>query len=206
MCQLVLTTVFAVYMVRYSNVALTMLIPFSGGNFLDPDGLRFLFYILQSSVRSTGRTLRTDSTDWRQASRSWLRPFFPLSLSVWMPESRRLPVRWRARCLDFYCLMYIRQVCLWGIPVRWHWGALSSRLLYMMQMPLFIPIVGLIYLVEVLSVMIQVTYYKKTGGKRIFRMAPIHHHFELGGWSETRVVAVFSIITAILCMIALLAM
>ena len=73
-------------------------------------------------------------------------------------------------------------------------------------MPLFIPIVGLIYLVEVLSVMIQVTYYKKTGGKRIFRMAPIHHHFELGGWSETRVVAVFSIITAILCMIALLAM
>ena len=48
---------------------------------------------------------------------------------------------------------------------------------------------------------------KKTGvGKRIFRMAPLHHHFELGGWSETRVVAVFSIITAILCLIALMAM
>ena len=77
---------------------------------------------------------------------------------------------------------------------------------YMMQMPLFILIVGLIYLVEVLSVIIQVTYFKKTGGKRIFRMAPIHHHFELGGWSETRVVAVFSITTAILCLIALLAM
>ena len=76
---------------------------------------------------------------------------------------------------------------------------------YMMQMPLFIIIVGLIYLVEVLSVMIQVTYFKKTGGKRIFRMAPIHHHFELGGWSETRVVAVFSIVTALLCMLALLA-
>ena len=72
-------------------------------------------------------------------------------------------------------------------------------------MPLFIPIVGLIYLVEVASVIIQVTYFKRTGGKRIFKMAPIHHHFELCGWSETRVVAVFSIITAILCMIALLA-
>ena len=57
-----------------------------------------------------------------------------------------------------------------------------------------------------LSVMIQVTYFKKTGGKRIFKMAPIHHHFELCGWSETRVVAVFSIITAILCLIALMAM
>ena len=76
---------------------------------------------------------------------------------------------------------------------------------YMLQMPLFLLIVGLVYLVEVASVIIQVTYFKKTGGKRIFKMAPIHHHFELCGWSETRVVAVFSIITAILCMIALLA-
>ena len=50
--------------------------------------------------------------------------------------------------------------------------------------------------------MIQVTYFKKTGGKRIFRMAPIHHHFELGGWSETRVVAVFTIITILLCLAA----
>ena len=77
---------------------------------------------------------------------------------------------------------------------------------YMLHMPIFILIVALIYWVELLSVMIQVTYFKKTGGKRIFRMAPIHHHFELGGWSETRVVAVFSIVTAILCLIGLLAL
>lgn len=74
----------------------------------------------------------------------------------------------------------------------------------MMRMPLFLPIIGFIYFVEVLSVIIQVTYFKKTGGKRIFRMAPIHHHFELGGWSETRVVAVFAIVTAILCLLAYL--
>ena len=65
---------------------------------------------------------------------------------------------------------------------------------------------ALIYWVEILSVMIQVTYFKMTGGKRIFRMAPIHHHFELGGWSETRVVAVFSIVTALLCLVGLLAL
>ena len=79
-----------------------------------------------------------------------------------------------------------------------------SASVFMMNIPLFMPLIGLIYLVEVLSVMIQVTYFKKTGGKRIFKMAPIHHHFELCGWSETRVVAVFSIITAILCLIAYL--
>ena len=75
---------------------------------------------------------------------------------------------------------------------------------YMLQMPLFLILAGLIYVVEVASVMIQVVYFKKTGGKRFFKMAPIHHHFELCGWSETRVVAVFSIVTAILCLIALM--
>ena len=68
-------------------------------------------------------------------------------------------------------------------------GGFVASSAFMMQMPIFIAIVGLIYLVEVLSVIIQVTYFKKTGGKRIFKMAPIHHHFELCGWSETRVVA-----------------
>ena len=77
---------------------------------------------------------------------------------------------------------------------------------YMLKMPIFILIVALIYWVEILSVMIQVTYFKMTGGKRIFRMAPIHHHFELGGWSETRVVAVFSIVTAVLCLIGIMAL
>ena len=62
------------------------------------------------------------------------------------------------------------------------------------------------HLIEVLSVIIQVTYFKATHGKRIFKMAPIHHHFELCGWSETRVVAVFSVITAVMCMVALLAL
>ena len=83
-------------------------------------------------------------------------------------------------------------------------GGFVAGTAYMMQMPLFIIIVGFIYLVEVASVILQVTYFKKTGGKRLFKMAPIHHHFELCGWSETRIVTVFSVITAILCLIALM--
>ncbi|MCI8596937.1 MAG: phospho-N-acetylmuramoyl-pentapeptide-transferase [Lachnospiraceae bacterium] len=85
-------------------------------------------------------------------------------------------------------------------------GGFVASTAYMLKMPMFILIVALIYWVEILSVMIQVSYYKISGGKRIFRMAPIHHHFELGGWSETRVVAVFSIVTAILCLIGILAL
>ncbi len=83
-------------------------------------------------------------------------------------------------------------------------GGFVAGAAYALQMPVFIAIVGLIYLVEVISVIIQVTYFKKTGGKRFFRMAPIHHHFELGGWSETRIVAVFTIVTILLCLAALI--
>ena len=71
-------------------------------------------------------------------------------------------------------------------------GGFVASIALMLHMPLYIVIVGLIYLVEVLSVIIQVGYFKKTGGKRIFRMTPIHHHFELGGWKETKIVQVFA--------------
>lgn len=71
--------------------------------------------------------------------------------------------------------------------------------------PLLIIIVGFIYLAEALSVMIQVTYFKLTHGKRIFKMAPLHHHFEQCGWPETRVVFVFWIATVVLCWIGVLA-
>ena len=71
--------------------------------------------------------------------------------------------------------------------------------------PLLIIIVGFIYLAEALSVMIQVTYFKLTNGKRIFKMAPLHHHFEQCGWPETRVVFVFWIATVVLCWIGVLA-
>lgn len=82
-------------------------------------------------------------------------------------------------------------------------GGFVAGAAYVLKMPWIILVVGLIYLVEVLSVMIQVTYFKKTGGKRFFKMAPIHHHFELCGWSETRVVAVFTVVTALLCLLGL---
>lgn len=75
---------------------------------------------------------------------------------------------------------------------------------YMMHMPLFIAIVGIVYLAEVVSVILQVGYFKLSGGKRLFKMAPLHHHFELCGWSETRISALFTIVTALMCLVALL--
>lgn len=83
-------------------------------------------------------------------------------------------------------------------------GGFVASTAYVLKMPLIILIVAFIYFLEVVSVIIQVLYFKKTG-KRVFKMAPIHHHFELCGWPETKVVAIFSIVTAVLCLIGMLA-
>lgn len=80
-------------------------------------------------------------------------------------------------------------------------GAIAGMVLYL-KMPLILIVVALIPIIETLSVIIQVVYYKKTGN-RIFKMAPIHHHFELSGWKENKVVSIFSIITLILSIIAI---
>ena len=70
--------------------------------------------------------------------------------------------------------------------------------------PWLILFLGVIYMVESLSVIIQVIYFRRTGGKRIFRMSPIHHHYELGGWSENKIVCVFSGVTLLGCLAGLL--
>ena len=82
-------------------------------------------------------------------------------------------------------------------------GGFVAASAYVLQIPLYIPIAGFIYAFELVSVVLQVSYFKATHGKRFFKMTPIHHHFELCGWSETRIVATFTITTALLCLFAL---
>ena len=82
-------------------------------------------------------------------------------------------------------------------------GAFVASAAFMLKDPFIIVVVGFVYLAEVVSVILQVAYFKKTHGKRLFRMSPIHHHFELGGWSEVKVVAVFTMSVTALCLVAL---
>lgn len=83
-------------------------------------------------------------------------------------------------------------------------GGAVCGLAYALDMPLVLIPVGIIYIAETLSDIIQVTYFKLTHGKRIFRMAPLHHHFEKGGWSEVKVVTVFTTVTVVFCVLAYL--
>lgn len=204
LCQIVVTTVFAVYMVKYSGVSLTMLIPFSGGRYLNIGWLAVpvLYFAVIGTVNGTNFT---DGLDGLASSVTVMVATF-FSVVAIGTDAGIAPITCAVvgALLGFLLFNVYPASVFMGDTGSLALGGFVVSTAYMLQMPLFILIVGLIYLVEVLSVMIQVTYFKMSGGKRIFRMAPIHHHFELGGWSETRVVAVFSITTAILCLIALL--
>lgn len=81
-------------------------------------------------------------------------------------------------------------------------GGAVAGLAFACDMPLILLLVGLIYIIETLSVILQVTYFKVSGGKRLFKMAPIHHHFEMCGWGEKKIVLIFSGATILLCLLA----
>ena len=204
LCQIVVTTVFAVYMGCYSDVPLTMLIPFSGGKYLDLGWGAFPVLYL-AVIGTVNGTNFTDGLDGLASSVTIMVATF-FSVVAIGTNAGIAPITCAVvgALLGFLLFNVYPASVFMGDTGSLALGGFVVSAAYMMQMPLFIVIVGLIYLVEVLSVIIQVTYFKKTGGKRIFRMAPIHHHFELGGWSETRVVAVFSIVTALLCLVAYL--
>ena len=81
-------------------------------------------------------------------------------------------------------------------------GGVVCAMAFALDMPLILILVGLVYIVETLSVILQVGYFKLTHGKRLFKMAPIHHHFEMCGWKEEKIVLVFAGVSAVMCVIA----
>ncbi len=204
--QIVVTAVFAFYMVKFTDVSLAMLIPFTGGKYWNIGWLAIpvMFFAVIGTVNGVNFT---DGLDGLASSVTVLVATFFTVVAIGTGSGIE-PVTCAVvgALLGFLLFNVYPASVFMGDTGSLALGGFVASTAYMLQMPVFIIIVGMIYLVEVLSVMIQVTYFKKTGGKRIFKMAPIHHHFELCGWSETRVVAVFSIITAIFCLVALMAM
>ena len=204
--QLVVTGVFAFYVTKFTEVDLTLIIPFTDGKTWDIGifAIPLMFFVVIGTVNGVNFT---DGLDGLASSVTVLVATFFTVVAIGT-KSGIEPVTCAVvgALLGFLLFNVYPASVFMGDTGSLALGGFVAATAYMLQMPLFIIIVGAIYLIEVLSVMMQVSYFKATGGKRIFKMAPIHHHFELCGWSETKVVAVFSIVTAILCLIALIAM
>ena len=203
--QIVVTSIFAYYLLHYTDVSLAMLIPFSGGKYLDLGWLAvpFLYIVVIGTVNGVNFT---DGLDGLASSVTVLVAVFFTVVAVGMNSGIEPITCAVVGALMGFLLFNVYPASVFmGDTGSLALGGFVAATAYMLQMPLFIVIVGLIYLVEVLSVILQVGYFKLTHGKRIFKMAPIHHHLEKCEWSEPRIVAVFSIITALLCMVGLAA-
>lgn len=204
--QVVITGIYTFYLLKYTDVSLAMKIPFWPGHTLDIGWLAvpLLFFAVIGTVNGVNFT---DGLDGLASSVTLIVAVFFTVVSIGTSSGIE-PITGAVvgGLMGFLLFNVYPAKVFMGDTGSLALGGFVAGTAYMMQMPLFILLIGLIYFVEVLSVMMQVSYFKMTHGKRIFKMAPIHHHFELCGWSETRVVAVFSIVTAIMCLIALLAL
>lgn len=199
--QLIVTGIYAAYMTAQGNGVLLMKIPFSD-KLLDFGFLNVpvLFFIVIATVNGTNFT---DGLDGLATSVTVIVATF-FSVVAMGTDRGIVPVTCAVvgALLGFLLFNVYPASVFMGDTGSLALGGFVAASAYALGLPLFIPIVGCIYLLEVVSVILQVGWFKLSGGRRLLRMAPIHHHFELAGWSEARVVTVFSILTAIFCLIA----
>lgn len=199
--QLIVTGIYAAYMTAQGSGVLLMKIPFSD-KLLDFGffNIPVLFFIVIATVNGTNFT---DGLDGLATSVTVIVATF-FSVVAMGTDRGIAPVTCAVAgaLLGFLLFNVYPASVFMGDTGSLALGGFVAASAYALGLPLFIPIVGCIYLLEVVSVILQVGWFKLSGGRRLLRMAPIHHHFELGGWSEARVVTVFSILTAIFCLIA----
>ncbi len=207
--QLVLTAVFAVLVYRYTDIGGRIYIPFCGVGeeafSLELPFWLFIPFVLFVVLGTDNGVNFTDGLDGLCSSVTIVTAAFFVAAGIWM-QTGIAP----AACAVMGALMGFLIFNLY--PAKVFMGDTGSLALggfvaaaaVVSGLELYIPIVGFIYMIEVISVIIQVGYFKATHGKRFFRMAPIHHHFELSGNSETRIVGVFTIVTALLALLGFL--
>ena len=129
--------------------------------------------------------------------------FFTVTAWCWGSETLALfPAALVGGLLGFLCYNFHPAKVFMGDTGSLFLGGAVCGMAFALDMPLILILVGIIYIIEALSDIIQVLYFKATHGKRIFRMAPFHHHLEMGGWSEIKIFSVFTGITVLMCVLA----
>ena len=202
--QIVIAVGFGLILVCFSDISLAMKVPFAEGLVVDLGILSFpmLVFVAIATVNGTNFT---DGVDGLASCVTIVVALFFTIAAVFLGSGVSAAGGAMIGALLGFLLYnaHPAQVFM-GDTGSLALGGFVVGMAYSLQLTLYIPIVGLIYVAEVVSVILQVGYFKKTHGKRLFRMAPIHHHFELGGWSEDKVVVVFTATTVMLSCAALL--
>jgi len=205
--QIVLTGYFA-YVIMSDYPELTqIIIPFTGGQVVWNLGVLFVPFVFIAVLGTVNGANFTDGLDGLATSVTVvIAMFFAIfSLRIESPVYLTAMIM-IGTLLGFLIFNTYPAKVFMGDTGSLALGGFVAAEAFMLKVPLFIIIVAFIYLAEILSVMIQVSYFKITHGKRIFKMSPIHHHFELSGFEETRVVAMFTVVTILCCFIGFIAL
>jgi phospho-N-acetylmuramoyl-pentapeptide-transferase len=203
--QIVLAVILAMYHSNTSEMGTRLIVPFINTNIdLGPLYVPFIAFVVVGTVNSVNLT---DGVDGLASGVTLIvLSFFSLiALNQGLYNNELYSVAIFCAALAGACLGFLRHNAhpakvFMGDTGSLALGGAVSAVAVLLNLPLIIPIVGGVYFAEALSVIIQVTSFKLTG-RRVFRMSPLHHHFEMGGWKETKVVSVFWIVTVILCII-----
>lgn len=204
--QILIAVGIAIYQSKISIFGTQILVPFFKNFYLDL-GILYIPYIVFVVVATTNSVNLTDGLDGLAAGVTLIvSSFFSLVALNWgYPSIAIFTGALTGACLGFLRFNAHPAKVFMGDTGSMALGGAIASIAILMNLTLFIPIVGGIYFAEALSVIIQVVSFKLTG-KRVFKMSPLHHHFELSGWKETKVVIVFWSVTLILCIIGLYAL
>jgi len=203
--QIIIAIGIAIYQSRISIFETQVLIPFLN-SYIDL-GVLYIPFIVFVVVATTNSVNLTDGLDGLAAGVTLIvSSFFSLVALNWgYPSISVFSGALTGACLGFLRFNAHPAKVFMGDTGSMALGGAIASIAILMNLTLFIPIVGGIYFAEALSVILQVIFFKLTG-KRIFKMSPLHHHFELKGWKETKVVIVFWSVTLLLCIVGLYAL
>ena len=196
--QLVVTAIFAYYVFKVADIPMSMLIPFSGGKYWDIGWLAvpLLFIAVIGTVNGTNFT---DGLDGLASSVTVLVATFFTVVAIGT-KSGVEPITCAVvgALLGFLLFNVYPASVFMGDTGSLFLGGMVAGLAFLLNVPLVILVVGLFYVIEAASVILQVGFFKLTHGKRLFKMAPIHHHFEKCGWSEPVIAAFGILLTAVM--------
>ena len=205
--QFIITAIFCYIIMRYFPELTKILIPFTNGKVFWDLGILFVPFTFIAVLGTVNGANFTDGLDGLASTVTLIIALFFAAVAFPWGSGVSEPAMIMTGVLAGFLIFnaYPAKVFM-GDTGSLALGGFVAAEAFMLDLPIFIIIVAFVYLAEILSVMIQVSYFKITHGKRIFKMSPLHHHFELSGFEETRVVALFSSVTFILCIIGILAL
>lgn len=203
MLQMAVSAVFLYAMYKTGNMASVLYIPFFNVRFhIHP--LVYIFFAMFVMVGCVNAVNLTDGVDGLSSSVTIpVMVFFAAaSVSAGRFDLALLPASLVGGLAAYLCYNWHPAKVFMGDTGSLFLGGVVCAMAFALDMPLILILVGFVYIVETLSVILQVSYFKLTHGKRLFKMAPIHHHFEMCGWKEERIVLTFTAVSAVMCIIA----